>query len=316
MTTQHWDENKVSALYERPFSELLFAAHLVHKENFNAQEVELCTLLSIKTGSCPEDCAYCPQSAHYQTGVRKEKLLELDAVLNAAKRAKENGATRFCMGAAWRNPPAKQFPAVLAMVRAVKEIGLETCLTLGMLSADQAQELKSAGLDFYNHNLDTSAAFYSQIISTRTYQDRLDTLGYVHDAGINMCCGGIIGMGESRKDRIGLLLQLVNLPAPPTSVPINRLIPFAGTPLAQTDTIDNFEFIRTIAVARIMLPASMIRLSAGRISMSEEMQAWCFFAGANSMWLGETLLTAANPAKEQDFRFLNKLGMQAKVSNA
>lgn len=314
--TQHWDENKIGALYEQPFSELVFAAHCIHKENFNAQEMELCTLLSIKTGSCPEDCAYCPQSAHYQTGVRKEKLLELDTVLSAAKRAKENGATRFCMGAAWRNPPTKQFPAVLDMVRAVKEMGLETCLTLGMLSVEQAQELKTAGLDFYNHNLDTSAEFYSQIISTRTYQDRLDTLSYVHDAGINMCCGGIIGMGESRADRIGLLLQLANLPAPPKSVPINRLIPFAGTPLADTDTIDNFEFIRTIAVARIILPSSMIRLSAGRISMSEEMQAWCFFAGANSMWLGDTLLTAANPAQEKDFRFLNKLGMHAKVSNA
>lgn len=311
---QQWNENSVSALYERSFNDLLFLAHSIHKENFNPQEMELCTLLSIKTGSCPEDCAYCPQSAHYQTGVRKEKLINLEAVLTAAQRAKDNGATRFCMGAAWRNPPAKQFPAVLEMVRAVKNIGLETCLTLGMLTAEQAQELKTAGLDFYNHNLDTSADYYSKIISTRTYQDRLDTLALVHEAGINMCCGGIIGMGESRQDRIGLLVQLANLPAAPKSVPINRLIPFAGTPLADTEAIDNFEFIRTIAVARIMLPSSMIRLSAGRIDMSEEMQALCFFAGANSMWLGDTLLTAANPACEKDFTLLNKLGMQAKVA--
>ncbi len=316
MTASHWNENKVKALYEQSFSELMFTAHCVYKKHFDPREMELCTLLSIKTGSCPEDCAYCPQSAHYQTGVKKEKLLDINSIIAAAKRAKDQGATRFCMGAAWRNPPTKQFAAVLEMVRAVKDIGLETCMTLGMLNPQQAQDLKEAGLDFYNHNLDTSAEYYSEIITTRTYQDRLDTLARVHEAGINMCCGGIIGMGESRQDRIALLLQLTNLPAPPKSVPINRLIPFEGTPLGKTGTLDNFEFIRTIAVARILLPSAMIRLSAGRISMSEEMQAWCFFAGANSMWLGDTLLTAANPAEEQDYQFLTKLGMHAKVSHA
>jgi biotin synthase len=272
----------------------------------------LCTLLSIKTGACPEDCAYCPQSGHYQTGVKREKLLPLENVIALAQQAKDQGATRFCMGAAWRGPSKKDLPAVINMITAVKKIGLETCVTLGMLDADAAQQLKVAGLDFYNHNLDTSPEYYPQIISTHTYQDRLDTLQHVQNADLRVCCGGIIGMGESRRDRAALLSQLANLPQQPESIPINRLIPIPGTPLEGTDNIDNFEFIRTIAITRIMMPKAMIRLSAGRMSMSEETQALCFLAGANSMWLGDKLLTTQNPDHDKDTHLLAKLGMKPK----
>lgn len=304
-----WNRFEVEKIFSLPFIELIFKAQHIHKQHFNANEMELCTLLSIKTGSCPEDCAYCPQSAHYKTGLQKEKLFDLEEVKKHAEIAKKNGATRFCMGAAWRSPPKKDFPIVLEMIKVVKEIGLETCVTLGMLTEIQSAQLKESGLDFYNHNLDTSPEYYKKIITTRTYEQRLDTLEKVRNSGMKVCCGGIIGMGESRSDRIELLVQLANLPEPPTSVPINRLIPISGTPLEQTDEIDNFEFIRTIATVRIMLPTSMIRLSAGRDLMSDEMQTLCFMAGANSIFFGEKLLTANNPDANNDLNLLKKLGM-------
>lgn len=309
MTQSAWNHDKVSALFELPFNELLFQAQTTHREHFKNDEIELCSLLSVKTGTCPEDCAYCPQSGHYETGVERERLLDLEEVIAHAKDAKEKGATRFCMGAAWRNPPKKSFPRVLEMIKAVKAEGLEACVTLGMLDAEQAQQLHEAGLDYYNHNLDTSPEHYKKIITTRTYQDRLDTLEHVRSAGIHVCCGGILGMGETRDDRIAFLLQLAHLPEPPKSVPINKLIPIKGTPLEHSPAIDNLEFVRTIAAARIMLPASRIRLSAGRNSMSDEMQALCFMAGANSMWLGDTLLTQANPSPNRDAAMLSQLGM-------
>lgn len=307
-----WNKNTVAQLFDLTFLELIFKAQNFHREHFNPNEIELCTLLSIKTGTCPEDCAYCPQSGHYKTGLQKESLLDVEEVIANATQAKENGAIRFCMGAAWRNPSAKDFPKVVDMIKQVKALGLETCVTLGMLTAEQAQQLKEVGLDFYNHNLDTSPEFYQKITSTRTYQDRLDTLEHVRNSGINVCCGGIMGMGESRVDRIEFLLQLANLPKPPESVPINRLVPVAGTPLGETPPLDNFEFIRTIAVARIMMPSARIRLSAGRESMSEEMQALCFMAGANSIWLGNKLLTVANKEKDQDWQMFEKFGLHAK----
>ena len=311
-----FNDETVQALYERPFITLLYEAQTIHQKHFPADEVELCSLLSVKTGACPEDCAYCPQSAHYETNVTREKLMNLDEVLKEAHAAKENGALRFCMGAAWRNPPKKDFPKILEMIRAVKALGLETCVTLGMLDEPQAQALKEAGLDFYNHNLDTSPKHYEKIISTRTYQDRLSTLDHVRNANIAVCCGGILGMGESREDRIQLLLQLANLPKPPESIPINRLIPIPGTPLQHMQPLDNLEFIRTIAVTRIMMPNSIIRLSAGRGEMSEEMQALCFMAGANSMWLGEKLLTTPNPETNRDLMMLKRLGIKAKETDA
>jgi biotin synthase len=305
-----WNIDTVSELYDLPFCELLFKSQSIHKEYFTSNEVELCTLLSIKTGNCPEDCAYCPQSGHYETGLQKEKLAAIDEVIKQATTAKKHGATRFCMGAAWRNPPDKDFVKVLEMIKAVKALGLETCVTLGMLNEKQAKQLKEAGLDFYNHNLDSSPEFYQKIITTRTYQDRLDTLENIRCANIKVCCGGIIGMGESREDRIRLLLQLAHLPKPPESVPINRLIPIAGTPLSHTTPIDHFEFVRTIAVARIMMPASRIRLSAGREDMSEETQALCFMAGANSIFFGDKLLTTDNPAIQKDIHLFAKLGIK------
>jgi biotin synthase len=314
MTQPTWDAAAVNRLYALPFLELLFQAQAVHRQHFKNDEMELCTLLSIKTGTCPEDCAYCSQSGHYQTDLRTEKLLDIEAVIAQAKNAKREGAIRFCMGAAWRNPPKKDFPKVLAMVKAVKEIGLETCVTLGMLDQEQTAALKEAGLDFYNHNLDTSPEYYEKIISTRTYDDRLQTLEHVRNAGIHVCCGGIIGMGEEHKDRIELLCQLANLPTHPESVPINRLSAIKGTPLEHAAPIDNFEFIRTIAVARIMMPRSVIRLSAGRADMSEEMQTLCFMAGASSMWLGTKLLTVANPETDKDDGLLKKLGMKGKTT--
>lgn len=306
----NWNNEQVMSFYEMPFITLINQASSVHLAHHLPDEMECCSLLSVKTGACPEDCAYCPQSGHYNTGIEKENLLPLSVVVANAREAKANGAKRYCMGAAWRNPPRKDFPKILAMIKAVREIGLETCVTLGMLDDDQALALKEAGLDFYNHNLDCSPEYYEKIISTRTYTDRLETLSRVRAHGINVCCGGIIGMGETRRDRAELLVQLANMPDPPKSVPINRLIPIRGTPLAETETIDNIEFIRTIAAARIMMPESMIRLSAGRETMSDEMQALCFCVGANSIWLGEKLLTANNTAPSRDEALLKKLGFR------
>jgi biotin synthase len=311
-----WTFTDVAELFELPFLDLLFKAQTIHRENFAPNEVQLATLLSIKTGTCPEDCAYCPQSAHYDTGLEKENLYDVDTVIAEAKKAKESGSTRFCMGAAWRSPPKKEFPKVLQMIRAVKDLGMETCVTLGMLNEAQAQELNEAGLDFYNHNLDSSPEFYKKIITTRTYEDRLQTLENVRNAGINVCCGGIIGMGETREDRIKLLLELANLPEPPLSVPINRLIAVQGTPLGNIKQIDNLEFVRMIAVARIMMPTSYVRLSAGRDTMSEEMHALCFMAGANSIFSGEVLLTTPNPGVNHDSMLLQKLGIKTKCHEA
>ena len=307
-----WSTNTVNALYDLAFNELLFKAQQIHRNNFPENEMELCSLLSIKTGACPEDCAYCPQSGHYQTGVAREKLLDMEKIVSQAIQVKQQGATRFCMGAAWRSPPKKDFPKILAIIKAVKKLGLETCVTLGMLTEEKAIALKEAGLDYYNHNLDTSPNYYKKIITTRTYQDRLKTLKHVQNANIHICCGGILGMGESRVDRIELLLQLSNLPTAPKSVPINCLIRAQGTPLENAPALDSFEFIRTIAVARILLPNAVIRLSAGRAQMTEEMQALCFLAGANSMWLGDKLLTRENPAVEKDKAMIQKLGMKIK----
>lgn len=311
LTMRHdWAAAEVASFYQLPFIELVYQAQTIHRQYFVANQVQKCTLLSIKTGACPEDCAYCPQSGHYKTTVDKARLLPLEEVISQAKAAKAQGATRFCMGAAWRSPPKKDLPKVVAMIKAVKAIGMETCVTLGLLDTEQAAELKQAGLDYYNHNLDSSPEFYRRIISTRTYEDRLTTLGNVRQQGINVCCGGIIGMGESREDRIGLLIQLANLPEHPQSVPINQLIPIAGTPMADLPPLDPFEFIRTIAVARIMLPHAMLRLSAGRESMSDLMQTLCFFAGANSIFCGDKLLTADNPSLDEDTRLLQKLGLE------
>ncbi|MDZ4811860.1 MAG: biotin synthase BioB [Pseudomonadota bacterium] len=306
-----WTRDQVQALFELPFNDLLFRAQTVHRQHHDANAVQVSTLLSIKTGACPEDCAYCPQSARFDTGLKVEKLMPLDAVVARARVARDGGASRFCMGAAWRSPRDRDLAKVADMVREVKALGLETCATLGMLSADQARTLKDAGLDYYNHNLDTSPEYYSEIISTRCYQDRLDTLAHVRDVGMKTCCGGIVGMGESRADRAGLLQALANLPAHPDSVPINRLVQVAGTPLAGAPELEAFEFVRSIAIARIMMPAAMVRLSAGRESMSEELQALCFFAGANSIFYGEKLLTTGNPDTESDRNLFAKLGLTA-----
>jgi biotin synthase len=304
-----WTRAEIGALFDLPFPELLFRAQSIHRQYFDPAEVQISTLLSIKTGGCPEDCAYCPQSAHYNTGVNAEKLMALDAVLAEARAAKSAGASRFCMGAAWRSPKDRDLEQVCAMVGAVKGLGLETCATLGMLSAAQAHALKRAGLDYYNHNLDTSPEFYGEIITTRVYRDRLETLEHVRDAGINVCCGGIVGMGESRADRIGMIATLAALPVHPESVPINMLVRVAGTPLADQPPLDPFEFVRTIAVARITMPRSMVRLSAGREDMSEQTQALCFLAGANSIFYGPKLLTTANPERDRDRVLLGKLGL-------
>ena len=306
-----WNQQTVTDIYKQSFNDLLFAAQSVHKKHFNPNKMELCTLISIKTGACSEDCAYCTQSSHYQTDVQRENLLNPEVIVTQALLAKKNGATRFCMGASWRDLPEKYLPTMLKTIQAIKATGLETCACFGMLTEKQAHALKAAGLDYYNHNLDTSPAYYPNIVTTHTYQERLDTLQYVKNAGINVCCGGILGLGETRADRIDFLVQLANLSEPPASVPINRLIPMAGTPLEKTEKIDNLEFIRTIATARIIMPTSKIRLSAGRDDMSEEMHALCFMAGANSIFFGDTLLTASNPAQEKDLALLNKLGMHA-----
>ncbi len=305
----NWSLNEISKLFHMPINDLLFKAHTIHRENFNSNEVQISTLMSIKTGACPEDCAYCPQSGHYNTGLSKEQLVALDEVVKAAKEAKKTGATRFCMGAAWKTPSGKDFPVVLEMVKAVKNLELETCVTLGKLNSEQTQALKMVGLDYYNHNLDTSKEYYEQIITTRTFDDRLKTLDMVRDAGINVCSGGILGMGETEKDRLSLLQSLANLPEHPQSVPINQLIAVKGTPLENAKAITPFEFIRMIAVARIMMPKSYVRLSAGRENMSDEMQAMCFFAGANSIFYGDKLLTTDNPGTDKDKLLFSALGI-------
>jgi biotin synthase len=305
----NWTRAELRALFDLPLAELVFRAQSVHRENFDPAAVQISTLLSIKTGGCPEDCAYCPQSARYDTGVRAEKLMPLDAVLAEARAAREAGAGRFCMGAAWRSPKERDLEAVCAMVEGVKALGLETCATLGMLTAAQAGKLKAAGLDYYNHNLDSSPEFYGEIITTRTYEDRLQTLDHVRAAGIHVCCGGIVGMGETREDRVGMIATLANLPVHPESVPINMLVRVAGTPLADAPTLDPIEFVRTIAVARIAMPRSVVRLSAGREAMSEETQALCFLAGANSLFCGPKLLTTPNPERDRDRGLMDRLGL-------
>lgn len=307
---QRWSVEAIEALFALPFNDLIFKAQQVHREHFDANTVQLSTLLSIKTGGCPEDCGYCPQSAKYNTGVEAEKLMPIDEVLKAAQAAKDKGATRFCMGAAWRSPKDHQVEAVGEMVTAVKAMGLETCVTLGMLKEHQAKQLQEAGLDYYNHNLDTSPDFYGDIISTRTYQDRLDTLDRVRDAGIKVCCGGIVGLGETVNQRAGLIAQLANMAEPPESVPINNLVKVEGTPLANNEEIDPLDFVRTIAVARITMPTSFVRLSAGRESMNESTQALCFLAGANSIFYGEKLLVTDNPELERDTKLFEKLGLK------
>ncbi len=305
-----WTMQEITALFDLPFNDLLFQAHSLHRENFDPNHVQVSTLLSIKTGACPEDCSYCSQSARNKAKIERERLLPLDEVLEKAQEAKTNGASRFCMGAAWRNPTDTNLDRVIDMISGVKSLGMETCVTLGMLTDEQTQQLKDAGLDYYNHNLDTSPEFYGDIITTRTYQDRLDTLERVRDAGINTCSGGILGMGESRNDRASLLQQLANLPKHPDSVPINMLVAIEGTPLEGVDKLEPLEFVRTVAVARIMMPESFVRLSAGRAEMNDETQALCFFAGANSMFYGDKLLTTGNPDENHDQQLFNKLGIQ------
>jgi biotin synthase len=306
-----WGEVEVRALFDLPFSDLIYRAQTVHRENFPANQVQMSTLLSIKTGGCPEDCAYCPQSAHHEAAVAAEKMMQVGAVLAEARRAKEAGATRYCMGAAWREPKERDLDAVCQMIEGVRALGMESCVTLGMLTPAQAERLAQAGLDYYNHNLDTSEEFYGEIITTRSYRERLDTLAHVRDAGINICCGGIVGMGEGRAERAELLRTLANLPAHPESVPINNLVQVEGTPLHGTEPLDPLEFVRAIAVARILMPKSMVRLSAGREHMSDETQALCFLAGANSIFLGDKLLTTANPRPDSDAALFAKLGVEA-----
>ncbi len=309
-TVRHdWQLSEVEALLALPFNDLLFNAQTVHRANFDPNEIQVSSLLSIKTGSCSEDCGYCPQSARYDSDLKPEALMPIDAVLKAAQDAKDQGASRFCMGAAWRSPKDRDIERVVEMVQGVKALGMETCVTLGMLTDKQTQALKDGGLDYYNHNLDTSEDYYSEIITTRTYQDRLDTLERVRDAGINVCCGGIVGMGESETDRAKLLLQLATMPSHPESVPINMLVQVEGTPLHGADAMDPIVFVRTIAVARILMPKSRVRLSAGRKEMSDEMQALCFFAGANSIFYGDKLLTTDNPMTNHDQKLFQRLGV-------
>jgi biotin synthase len=310
---QDWTVAEVEALFALPFSDLMHRAQTTHRENHDPNAVQRATLLSIKTGACPEDCKYCPQSVRYDTGLERETLVPLAEVRSRAQAAKDAGATRFCMGAAWRSPKKKDVEAVAAMIREVRALGMETCATLGMVNADQARELKDAGLDYYNHNVDTSPEFYGEIITTRTYQDRLDTLAAVREAGLSVCCGGIVGMGETTRDRASMLATLANLPQHPESVPINQLVRVPGTPLAGAAPVDPFDFVRTIAVARIVMPKSYVRLSAGREVMSDELQALCFLAGANSIFYGEKLLTTGNPDVEHDRQLLARLGINALV---
>ena len=305
-----WTLEEIEALFALPFNDLLFQAQMAHRNHFDANKVQLSTLLSIKTGGCPEDCKYCPQAAQYDTSVEAEKLMPLETVIADARRAKAAGASRYCMGAAWRNPKDRDLDKVIDMIQGVRALGMETCVTLGMLSGPQAARLKDAGLDYYNHNIDTSEDYYGEVISTRTYQDRLDTLEHVRDAGINVCSGGIVGMGETRADRAGMLMTLANLPQHPQSVPINMLVQVEGTPFFGEDKLEGLEFVRTIAVAKIMMPASFVRLSAGRETMSDELQALCFLAGANSIFYGETLLTTPNPQNNKDMALFDKLGIE------
>lgn len=307
----NWTIDEISALFEMPFNDLLFAAQTAHRENFDVNAVQVSTLLSIKTGKCSEDCGYCPQSARYDTELEVEPLMPLEEVIAAAKIAKENGSSRFCMGAAWRSPKDKDLAPVIKMIKEVKALGMESCVTLGMLTDSQTEELKQAGLDYYNHNLDTSPEYYGEVITTRTYQDRLDTIERVRNAGMNVCCGGIVGMGESRRDRVGLFQELANQPQHPESVPINMLVRVAGTPMENGDELDPIEFIRSVAVARVMMPKSYVRLSAGREKMSDEMQAMCFFAGANSIFYGDKLLTTPNPETNDDMQLFERLGIKA-----
>lgn len=304
-----WTMSQVTELFNKPLLELLFEAQQIHRQHFDPRQVQVSTLLSIKTGACPEDCKYCPQSARYKTGLEAERLMEVEEVLASARKAKQAGSTRFCMGAAWKNPHERDMPYLEKMVQGVKAMGLETCMTLGTLSDGQAKRLGEAGLDYYNHNLDTSPEFYGNVITTRTYQERLDTLGKVREAGIKVCSGGIVGLGETVKDRAGLLLQLTNLPTPPESVPINMLVKVKGTPMENNEDVDPFDFIRTIAVARVMMPTSHVRLSAGREKMNEQTQAMCFMAGANSIFYGCKLLTTPNPEEDKDLQLFRKLGL-------
>jgi biotin synthase len=305
-----WQKAEIEGLFELPFNELMYRAQQVHRDYFDANEVQVSTLLSIKTGGCPEDCAYCPQSVHHESALEPESLMAIEAVVDAARAARQAGASRFCMGAAWRNPRGRNFERVLEMVERVRAEGLETCMTLGMLDEQQTRRLKDAGLDYYNHNLDTSPEFYGEIISTRSYQDRLDTIKRVRDAGINVCCGGIVGMGETRADRVSLMQQLAGQKPHPESVPVNLLVRVEGTPLAGQADLDAFEFVRTIAVARILMPQSRVRLSAGREQMNDELQALCFLAGANSIFYGEKLLTTPNPEADQDRQLFERLGLR------
>jgi biotin synthase len=313
ITRHDWSIAEVEAFFALPFSDLMFQAQTVHREHFNPNEVQVSTLLSIKTGACPEDCKYCSQSARYNTDVKKERLMEVEKVLEAAQVAKDQGSTRFCMGAGWRNPKARDMPYVLEMVKGVKAMGLETCMTLGMIDGGQADELQEAGLDYYNHNLDTSPEHYNSIITTRSYQDRLDTLQNVRDSGMKVCSGGIVGLGEKAQDRASFLAQLANLPQHPESVPINMLVKIEGTPLADVDDLDPFDFIRCIAIARIMMPKSHVRLSAGRDAMNDQMQAMCFLAGANSIFYGCKLLTTGNPEANKDMQLFAKLGINTET---
>jgi biotin synthase len=311
-TVRHdWTRDEIARLFALPFADLIFRAQTVHRQGFSANEVQISTLLSIKTGGCPEDCGYCSQSANHETGLKASKLMEIEKVLADAKAAKDAGATRFCMGAAWRSPKDKDLDAVCAMVEGVRALGMETCVTLGMLTGAQAQRLKTAGLDYYNHNIDTSPEYYKEIITTRTFQDRLDTLEHVRNAGINVCCGGIVGMGEDADDRVGMIHALATLPEHPQSVPINGLVKVKGTKLGDSAPLDVLDFVRTIAVARIVMPRSMVRLSAGRGEMSDEAQALCFLAGANSIFYGEKLLTTPNPEESHDHKLFEKLGVTA-----
>jgi biotin synthase len=304
-----WTRAEAQALYSQPFNELLFKAQTVHRGAFDPNKIQLSRLLNVKTGGCAEDCAYCSQSSHYSTGLSASKLMEVERVIEEARKAKATGATRYCMGAAWRSPKQRDLDVLCAMVRGVKALGMETCMTLGMLTARDAERLKFAGLDYYNHNIDTSERYYGEIVTTRTFADRLETLDHVRGAGIKVCCGGILGLGEEPADRVDMLVTLANLPQHPESVPINLLIPIEGTPLEEAPPVDPIAFVRTIALARIMMPRSMVRLSAGRSAMSDELQALCFFAGANSIFMGETLLTAENPGEDKDAALLSKLGL-------